>query len=98
MTTAVVILTTWTIICTIVAAFIARKPLTTVIRVSLHGEEFAGYDFTLRKCRDDYVVLARLGEEALQLKLTEEGVEIGRDDSKMTDIAETTKDRNWVRR
>ena len=92
------ILTTWTIICTIAAAFIARKPLTAVIRVSIRGEGFAGYDFTIRECRDDYVVLARSGEDAIQMRLTEDGVEIDRDDSKMSDIAETTKDRYWVRR
>ena len=99
MTTAAVILATWAIICTVVAAFIARKPLTTVIRVSLYGEEFAGYDFIIKECRDDQIVLARLdGSNAIQMKLTDEGVEIDRDDRKMTDVTETTKDKNWMPR
>ena len=99
MTTTAMILATWTIICSVVAAFIARKPLTTVIRVSLYGEEFAGYDFIIRECRDDHIVLTRLdGSNAVQMKLTDEGVEIDRDDRKMTDITEVTKDKNWIPR
>ena len=99
MTTTAVILATWAIICTVVAAIIARKPLTTVIRVSLYGEEFAGYDFIINECCDDQIVLARLdGSNAIQMKLTDEGVEIDRDDRKMTDVTETTKDKNWMPR
>lgn len=99
MTTTAVTLAVWTIICTVVAAFIARKPLTTVIRVSLHREKFAGFDFIIKERRDDYIVLARRdGVDAVQMKLTDEGVEIDRDDSKMTDITETTVGKNWMRK
>ena len=99
MTTTAVLLATWTIISTVVAAFVARKPLTTVIKVSLYGEEFAGYDFIIRECRDDHTVLARLdGSNAVQMKLTDEGVEIDRDDRKMTDITDTTKNKYWMPR
>lgn len=99
MTTTALTIAVWTIICTVVAAFIARKPLTTVIRVSVHGEKFAGIDFIIKERRDDYIVLARRnGADAIQMKLTDEGVEIDRDDSMMIDIAERTKDKNWVRK
>ena len=99
MTTTAVILTTWAILCTVVAAFIALKPLTTVVRVSLRGEDFASNDFVIRECRDDYILLARLdGSDAIRMTLTDEGVEVDRDDSKMTDITERTRDQNWVRR
>ena len=99
LTTTAVLLATWTMICTVFAAFIARKPLTTVIKVSLDGEEFVGYDFIIRECRDDYTVLARLdGSNAVQMKLSDEGVEIDRDDRKMTDITDTTKNKYWIPR
>jgi len=99
MNTTALLLATWAILCTVVSAFIARKPLTTVIRVSLSGEEFAGYDFIIKECRDDYAVLARLdGSNAVQMRLTDEGVEIDRDDTKMTDITETTRNQYWMTR
>lgn len=96
MTTTAVVLAIWTILCTVGAAFIALKPLTTEIRVALRGEELAGYRFIIKECRNDYIILARPdGSDAIQMKLTDQGVEIDRDDSKMTDITERTKGRYW---
>ena len=92
----------WLGLCSIIAAFVARKRKVTVIRVPLppyQDNDFGGHLFVVKKKRSAHMVLGRYGDHAdvIEARIIDGKLQVKCDDDKLNDITSKTEGKLWKR-